>query len=108
MLNKTMSKHEDKTERTAYLAGAQLQRNAIKRLGIKREVTNKKEGGSIDFENSLANTCIPSDPLAAEALNKGGGTDGSEEEHEVTVEKDQKVMDLKDSLVGPLPTLFSL
>ena len=77
MLNKMMSKPEDKTKRTVYPARAQLQRNASNRLRIKRKVTDKKERSSIDFKNSLAKTSIPSDLLAVEALNKGRGTDGS-------------------------------
>ena len=73
MLNKTLSKPEDKTEWTVYPPGAQLLRNAIKRLGSKREATNEEEQNSIDFKNSLASTCTPSDLLAAKALNEGGG-----------------------------------
>ena len=40
MLNVTLSKPEDKIERTFYPPGAQLHRNAIKRFGTKGKATN--------------------------------------------------------------------
>ena len=47
MLNKTLSKLEVETEMPVYPAGAQLQRDAIERLGTKWKATNEEERSSI-------------------------------------------------------------
>ena len=73
---------------------------------IEHEATSMKDLRTIDFGDlkiiklrvSPAKAYTPSDFLVERARNKGGGSDGPEAGHELTVKKDPKTINFKDSL----------